>query len=291
MRIFVLELDNDVVGIAARKQVIEQMIAQLDRPDLVVLPELAICGYAGDMSIWQHADCDGKETASWTMAMADKYQTTIGIGFVDTDGQDYYNAYLLADQNRVWGIVRKCEGESYVFKRGDFGHLIRTPFGLVAVGICYDARRKHLYDTIQHEALSLILFPHGSPADSQKPGVEQLLNDALCQAYLDAFGVPVVYVNSTGQMPAMLGMTGKLMRGAGFKLNGLSRIYSQDGTVIRTKQRESHGLEVAIRPQTRQKEIRFYKNNIQKGNSLFRMLVLNPDIRAGIRFYEKNKAR
>jgi len=56
MQIFALEPDNDVVGSAARKQVIGQMIAQLNRPDLVVLPELAICGFAGDTSIWQHAD-------------------------------------------------------------------------------------------------------------------------------------------------------------------------------------------------------------------------------------------
>lgn len=291
MRLFALELDNDVIGIEARKRLIGQMIAQLDRPDLVVLPELSVCGYAGDTSIWQCADYNGQNTAAWAMRMAEKYRTAIGIGFVETDGKDYFNAYMLADRDRVWGVVRKCEGESYVFRRGDFGHLIRTPFGPVAVGICYDARRRHLYDSIRQEALSLILFPHGSPADPKRPDAEQRQNDALGQSYLEAFGMPVVYVNSTGQMPPMLGVTGKLMRRAGFKLNGRSRIYSHCGAPIQTGLKGAQGLEVTLMPHKLQKEILFCKGNIHRGNTLFRLLVLKPDIWAGIRFYEKNKTR
>lgn len=47
MRVFALELDNDIKGIAQRKEYIESLIAQLPLPDFVVLPELALC------SLWQ----------------------------------------------------------------------------------------------------------------------------------------------------------------------------------------------------------------------------------------------
>lgn len=89
--------------------------------------------------------------------------------------------------------------------------MIPTPFGNVAVGICYDSRRKHLYDSIKDREVSLILFPHGSPADPKKQKEEKQTNDRICQAYFSAFGAPVVYVNSTGKMMPMLGRTGKMI--------------------------------------------------------------------------------
>ena len=45
MRIFALELDNDIKGIERRKAYIEGLIEKLPKPDIVVLPELAICSY------------------------------------------------------------------------------------------------------------------------------------------------------------------------------------------------------------------------------------------------------
>ena len=47
MRIFALQLDNDIKGIAQRKACIESLLAALPEPELVVLPELALCSYKG----------------------------------------------------------------------------------------------------------------------------------------------------------------------------------------------------------------------------------------------------
>lgn len=41
-RIFALEIDNDIKGLEERKKYIEFLIAKLDKPDFIVLPELAI---------------------------------------------------------------------------------------------------------------------------------------------------------------------------------------------------------------------------------------------------------
>ena len=62
MRIFALELNNDIKGINERKRYIEGLIATLPSPDLVVLPELAICSYMASEAIWKYADKCGKDT-------------------------------------------------------------------------------------------------------------------------------------------------------------------------------------------------------------------------------------
>ena len=189
------------------------------------------------------------------------------------------------------GIIRKSEGEAYIFKRGDFPNIITAPFGEVAVGICYDSRRRHFYENIKDHTISLILFPHGSPSNPNNEKAERETNDFLCNAYAQAFGVPVCYVNSIGKMDLMLGKTGKMMMNAGFRLNGLSKIYCDGGTPIETDIHEAIGIDIELIPKKRAKDIKFYGNDIQKGNFWFRSLVLRRDIKAGIRFYEEREIK
>lgn len=291
MRIFALELNNDIKGSKRRKSYIETLIAGLPQPDIVVLPELAVCSYMGSDEVWQYADENSLDTSDWAMNMAAKYNTYIGVGYLEKRGADIYNSYLIADKSKVYGIVRKSEGESYIFKRGDFENIISTPFGEVAVGICYDARRKHIYDKIKDRKISLILFPHGSPSNPDKPDEEKKTNDFFCNAYVNAFNVPVVYVNSVGKMDFMLGRTGKMMMSAGFRLNGHSKIYSKYGSTIETDIDEALGIDVTLKPNARKGNIQFYGNDINRGNFLFRNFVLKPDVKAGIAYYEKNEIR
>ena len=156
MRIFALELNNDIKGIEKRKEYIEFLISKLLSPDLIVLPELAICSYMAKQEIWQYADDQGKNTSMWTIDMAQKYNTYIGIGYLDKEGGEYFNRYMIVGPNGVYGNITKSEGESAVFKRGWFDNVISTPFGNVGVAICYDSKRKHFYESVKEKELSLI---------------------------------------------------------------------------------------------------------------------------------------
>ncbi|MBP1535930.1 MAG: carbon-nitrogen hydrolase family protein [Ruminococcus sp.] len=289
MRIFALELDNDIKGIDKRKAYIEGLIAKLDRPQLVVLPELALCSYMASPKIWQYADNCGRDTSAWAAAMAEKYGTYIGVGYLDKENGDYYNRYMIAGAEGVCGTVSKSEGESAVFKRGDFPSVINTPFGKVGVGICFDSRRRHFYDNVKDEELSLILFPHGAPADPKAPDKEHKENDTRCMMYANAFDVPVVYVNSKGSLEYMPGKMGRMMEHNGFRMNGMSRIYYIHGKDIPAAIPEAFGADTDISPKHRKGEIRFYGQDILKGNFLFRHLILSPDTKAGIKAYEKMK--
>ena len=286
MRIFALELDNDIKGIERRKAYIEGLIEKLPKPDIVVLPELAICSYMASQKIWKLADDCGRDASQWTVSIAQKYNTYIGAGYLDKENSDYYNRYMIAGPDGVCGVVTKSEGESAVFKRGDFGSIIHTPFGNVGVGICYDSRRKHFYDNIRNDELSLILFPHGSPADPNKPNKERNENDKRCMAYIEAFGVPVVYVNSIGELEYMPGKMGAMMKKYGFRMNGMSRIYAPKSVPINTDITDAIGAEVDIQPKKMYKEIQFYGEDILRGNWLFKHFILKPDTVAGIKSYE-----
>ncbi|HHT25612.1 MAG TPA: carbon-nitrogen hydrolase family protein [Clostridiaceae bacterium] len=289
MRIFALELNNDIKGIIQRKKYIEELIVQLPSPELVVLPELAICSYMASQKIWKYADDRGQETAEWAIQMAQKYNTYICAGYLDKENGDYFNRYMIAGTDGICGIVSKSEGESAVFKRGDFGSVITTPFGKVGVGICFDSRRRHFYKNVKNEKLSLILFPHGSPADPKKPEKERQENDTRCLMYVDAFGVPVVYVNSKGSLEYMPGKMGAMMKRHGFRLNGMSKIYAPDAVPIPVDIPEAIASEIKLCPKRRVKDIRFYGNDILPGNWLFKHLIMRPDTEAGIRSYEANR--
>ena len=289
MRIFALELDNDIKGIERRDTYIEGLIRKLPQPDLVVLPELSRCSYMASQAIWKYADSSGRETSEWAVRTAQACGTFIGAGYLDRENGDYYNRYLIAGPDGVCGTVSKSEGESAVFKQGDFGSVIETPFGNVGVAICFDSRRRHFYDNVKDRELSLILFPHGAPADPREPGKERAENDRRCGLYADAFGVPVVYVNSRGSLEYMPGMMGAMMRRHGFRMNGMSRIYAENAEPIETGIPEAVGAEVRLTPQRRRSDIRFYGNDILPGNWLFRHLILAPDTKAGIRSYEANR--
>ena len=289
MRVFALELNNDIKGMEQRKKYIGEIIKKLPSPELVVLPELALCSYMASQEIWQYADNCGQDTSEWAVAMAEKYNTYIGVGYLDKENGDYYNRYMIAGAEGVCGVVSKSEGESVVFKQGDFGSVITTPFGKVGVAICYDSRRRHFYDNVKDEELSMILFPHGAPADPKKPQKEHRENDTRCMMYVDAFGVPVVYVNSKGNLEYMPGIMGNMMKKHGFRMNGMSKIYANDAVPINTGIPEAVAAEIGVSPKRRIKDIRFHGKDILPGNWLFRHLILAPDTKAGLKSYETNR--
>ncbi len=288
MRIFALELNNDINGIDERKAYIEVLISALPSPDLVLLPELSLCGYIPNQSIWKYADNCGKDTAQWAKSMAAKYGAFIGVGYVDLENGDYYNRYMIADGNQVYGSVTKSEAEAAVFKRGWFDSIIPTPFGNIAVAICYDANRRHFYENIKDEKISLICFPHGSPGNPKKDLKELAAIDNLCNQYLDAFEVPVVYTNSYGALQYMPGTMGFMMKLSGFKMNGKTKIFALGGKKLSCAFELCHAYSIELSEKGRKKDIKFYGDNISKGNFLFRHIVLKPDIRAGIRKYKKS---
>lgn len=94
MRIYALELNNDIKGIDQRKSYIESLIVKLQRPDLIVLPELSLCSYMGSEAIWKYADEKSQITSEWAMEIAQKYNTYIAVGFLEKSKGDFHNFFV-----------------------------------------------------------------------------------------------------------------------------------------------------------------------------------------------------
>lgn len=289
MRVFALELNNDIRGLEERKAYIEGLIARLPEPGLVVLPELALCGFIPNQYIWQYADDKGKETTEWALRMAIKYNTYIGVGYADREYQDFYNRYMIAGPKGVCGVVTQSEGVSAVFKRGDFKNTIVTPFGTVAVAVGYDFHREHLYDNIKDEAITMILNPCASPADPNKPEQEHKDNDLRCSLYVSAFDVPVIYINCVGKLDEYPGKVGARMMKAGFRMNGMSRICTEHAVPIETDVAEAVGAELPIHSKRRIKDIPFFDGYLTPGSFFYRKFVIERDIMWAVKYYGKNR--
>ena len=297
MRVFALELNNDIRGITERQAYIEGLIAQLPKqdadelqePDLVVLPELSLCAFIPNQYIWQYADEKGKTTTEWALRMATKYNIYLGVGYADREGRDFYNRYMIVGPKGVCGAATQSEGVSAVFKRGNFKNTIVTPFGKVGVAIGYDIRRELFYEGVKDESISMILVPSASPDDPKKIEQERKQNDLRCSLYVSAFDVPVVYVNSTGALDEYPGKVGAKMMERGYRLNGLSRIYASDAAPIETDIPEAIGAEVKVHSKRRVKDIPFYGGYLTPGHTLYRAITLKREALWAVKYYGKNR--
>ena len=75
------------------------------------------------------------------------------------------------------------------------------------------------------------------------------------------------------------------MKRAGFAMNGKSKIYARSGSSITCDITSAIGLDTDISEQERKRDIRFYGNDLMKGNFVFRHFILKPDMMAGLRQY------
>ena len=174
-------------------------------------------------------------------------------------------------------------------QRGDFKSTIETPFGKVAVAVGYDLRRQLFYQNIKNESITMILVPTASPDDPNKPEQERKANDLRCSLYISAFDVPVVYVNSVGALDEMPGRVGARMKKHGYRMNGMSRIYSSDIETIETDVPEAIGAEVPIHSKRRIRDIPFYNGYLTPGHNLYRSITVKQDIKWAIKYYGKNR--
>ena len=65
---------------------------------LVVLPELAACGYAMATVLWDLAETKQGITVQWACKTAHQLGVYLGIGFIEADGEDFYNTYIFASR-------------------------------------------------------------------------------------------------------------------------------------------------------------------------------------------------
>lgn len=182
---------------------------------VILFPELMPGGYMLTEQLWNTAERRGAQTECWLMEMGGRYDAYIGTTFLEADGDDFYNTFLLATpEGSVAGRVRKrppASFEAYFCRSGDDLPYIDTDLGRMGVGICYEnvlyARCKAFFDA----SVDLILQPSASATFEAKFPIRQKDVDATealmkiaASSYSAHMGVPVAFANRCGPLSTAL---------------------------------------------------------------------------------------
>lgn len=145
--------------------------------DIVVLPELVTTGYAFTDSeeLRRHAEpADGPSLQAFADVAAELDVIVVG-GFAELDeaGQ-LRNSAFVVDGRGVRAVYRKAhlwDNEVNLFVAGDeLPPVVDTPFGRIAVVVCYDIEFPEWTRTAALQGTDLLCVPTNWPATALPPG-------------------------------------------------------------------------------------------------------------------------
>ncbi len=204
---------------------------------LVLLPELMPSGYMATEAIWESAEPMDGPSVTWLKATAKEYKIYLGFTFLEAEGEDFYNAFVLATpKGDIAGRVRKSPPasiEANFYQAGDDPHVIETEIGSIGVSICYENLLYERICELSKLSADIVLSP--SAAGRPKailPGDVRRFEKMLKQwrgLYSQVLGVPNVIANRVGSLETELpGMLPYLKS----SFPGLSVITDSDGSVL-----------------------------------------------------------
>jgi predicted amidohydrolase len=169
-------------------QVIRNEMAK-SRADLVVLPELFTCGYAGpDLS--PYAESTDGPSARKFAELSNELDVLIGFGFAESTGRNkVYNSWMLLEPGSKKHVYRKTHlhptepggktNEPELFLPGKSLEIFPTRLGSIGVMICYDGCFVEVPRVLALKGADLILWPSrsgGYLAGQSLPHVRSLDN-------------------------------------------------------------------------------------------------------------------
>ena len=218
MKIALAQLNPTVGAIDANIARARDAIAEAADADLIVFPELFVCGYPPEDLVLKPAFVDACMEAVEGLApeiSAEGPAVLIGSPWRD-DGK-VYNAVVLLDDGKVLGRRYKVDLPNYsvfdekrVFEPGPMPGPIMIRGVRMGVPICEDIWNADVCECLEETGSELLIVPNGSPFARNKVEVRQ--NVAV--ARVTETGLPLVYVNQVG------GQDELVFDGASFVLNG-----------------------------------------------------------------------
>ena len=213
---------GDVEGNAAKARAARERAAA-DGADLVLLPELFICGYPPEDLVLKPAfqaacraavESLARETADGGPAML------IGSPWVD-EGK-LYNACALLDAGRIAALRYKCNLPNYgvfdekrLFARGPAAGPVTVKGVRIGVPICEDIwleeseEYENVVECLAETGAEILLVPNGSPYARDKTDVRL----SIAVARVTESGLPLAYLNQ------VCGQDELVFDGASFVLN------------------------------------------------------------------------
>jgi NAD+ synthase len=184
--------------------------------DLILFPELFICGYPPEDLVLRPTFVAACKTAVETLARETSDGPAVLIGLPWRDGDKLHNAVALLANGRIETLRFKHDLPNYgvfdekrVFQPGPAPGPISFKGVRIGVPICEDIWTEETCETLAETGAEILLVPNGSPFEQNKDDVR--LN--LAVARVTETGLPLAYLNQIG------GQDELVFDGASFVLN------------------------------------------------------------------------
>mmetsp|Transcript_29847 Transcript_29847/g.41975 ORF Transcript_29847/g.41975 Transcript_29847/m.41975 type:complete len:377 (-) Transcript_29847:58-1188(-) len=186
---------------------------------IVLFPEMAFCGYILNSEAWNYSEAENGPSTTFLIRMAAKYKIFVGCSFLEAEGHEFYNTFVLADPSgKIAGKVRKqvpSSVEAYVFKGDKTCHVIETELGRIGVLICYENFLLETLQSVHKDRPQILLAPFCAMTVPESIFYSESEREKWFSGYeaigsrnAKLLGVPVVLTNKVGKftssMPGIL---------------------------------------------------------------------------------------
>jgi NAD+ synthetase len=225
MRIAIAQLDCVVGDLEGNAERILGAVDEARRADadLLVTPELSLCGYPPEDLLLRPAFLAACNDALRTLAGRISGPAVI-VGYPEATQRKPHNAVAVLRDGTVVAIYRKCELPNYTvfdeqryFEPGCEPCLIDVAGVRVGIVICEDIWFPGPARRAREAGAEVIVVPNGSPYHTR----QQALRREVVTARVRENGLPVVYVNRVG------GQDELVFDGASFVVDGEGGIAQQ----------------------------------------------------------------
>ena len=231
---------GDVAGNTAK--IIEYALRARDtaEADIVVFPELSVCGYPPEDLLF-HAGLRHDIEAAVAKVRREVAGIAVLLGFPEYDDGDIYNACAVLHNGKVLAHYRKQRLPNYAvfdeeryFKAGRQAAVFSLNGIRIGLNICEDVWSRGPMSASRAAGAECVIVINGSPfeVDSQDH------RESAVRARVAETGVPVVYVNHVGGQDELV-------------FDGGSFVMDADGSVVfraRSFEESMHTVELAGAP-------------------------------------------
>ena len=189
---------------------------QAQEADLILFPELYICGYPPEDLVLRPSFVAACRAAVEELAKDTATGPAVLMGLPWREGPHLYNSVALLANGRIETVRHKFDLPNYgvfdekrVFDAGPAPGPIAFKGVRIGVPICEDIWTEETCETLAETGAELLLVPNGSPFERNKDDVR--LN--LVVARVTETGLPMAYLNQVG------GQDELVFDGASFVLN------------------------------------------------------------------------
>ena len=169
--------------------------------DLIVFPELFMCGYPPEDLVKKPAFASACRTSVERLAHELRAGPAVVVGTVWPDGDKLYNAVVLIEDGRIAAVRTKVELPNYgvfdekrVFDAGPLPGPVAFKGVRLGLPICEDIWKEDVVECLSECGAEILLVINGSPFEWNKDDVR--LNMAV--ARVAESSLPLVYLNQVG---------------------------------------------------------------------------------------------